>query len=110
MAIINCPGCMKKVSDRAAVCDHCGFMLGAHDTETLARKARNQRSIRVNKLVSQQMLAIVFFVAGIGATFYDWQESGWESVMPIVGPAVAGLSFAWYLVTRGRIYLLKRQK
>lgn len=110
MAIINCPGCMKKVSDRAAVCEHCGFMLGAHDAESLARKARTERSIRVNKLVSQQMLAIVFFVAGIGATFYDWSGSQVAAWMPIAGPILAGASFIWYLITRGRIYWLKRQK
>lgn len=110
MAIISCPSCQTKVSDKAAVCEKCGFMLSAHDAESLVRKASVQRSIRMNKLVSQQMLAILLFIAGIGATFYDWQPlSGWQ-FMPQVGMAVAVLSFVWYLVARTRIYLLKRQK
>lgn len=110
MAIINCPGCGKKVSDKAAVCGECGFMLGAHDVDSLARKARNQRSIKVSKLVSHQMLAILLFVAGIAGTFYDWTKlEGWQ-FMPSVSLAVAVLSFIWYLIARARIYIIKRQR
>lgn len=110
MAIISCPSCNKKVSDKAAVCDACGFMLGAHDSDSLVRKASAKRSMRVNQLVSHQMLAILLFIAGIGGTFYDWQQvQGWQ-FMPHVSMAVAILSFVWYLVTRARIYILKRQR
>lgn len=110
MAIISCPSCSKKVSDKAAVCDSCGFMLGAHDSDSLARKASAKRSMRLNQLVSHQMLAILLFIAGIGGTFYDWQQvQGWQ-FMPYVSMAVAILSFVWYLVTRARIYILKRQR
>ncbi|WP_126765937.1 zinc ribbon domain-containing protein [Aliidiomarina iranensis] len=110
MAIISCPGCGKKVSDKAAVCGECGFMLGAHDVESLARKAQNQRAIKVSKLVSQQMLAILLFIAGIAGTFYDWaQLDGWQ-FMPQVSMVVTVFSFVWYLVARARIYILKRQR
>ncbi|RUO36473.1 zinc ribbon domain-containing protein [Aliidiomarina sanyensis] len=110
MAIISCPECGKKVSDKAATCEHCGFLLGAHDSESLARKGRLQRSQKLSKLVSQQMLAILLFVAGIGASFYEWGTTGIGPWMPYIGGGVATFSFVWYLVTRGRIYVLKRQR
>lgn len=109
MAIISCPSCGNKVSDKAATCNHCGFLLGAHDSESLARKARLQRSQKLNKLISQQMLAILLFVAGIGMAFYDWTGSEFAEWLPLSGGVVAALAFVWYLITRARVYMLKRQ-
>ncbi|WP_194755670.1 zinc-ribbon domain-containing protein [Aliidiomarina indica] len=110
MAIISCPGCGKKVSDKAATCEHCGFMLSAHDSESLVRKSRLQRSQQLSRLVSQQMLAILLFIAGIGAFFYDWGNTGIGPWVPYIGGSVAAISFVWYLITRGRIYMLKKQR
>ncbi|WP_157957817.1 zinc-ribbon domain-containing protein [Aliidiomarina celeris] len=108
MAIISCPDCGKKVSDKAASCQHCGFMLGAHDAESLQRKMQMKKSEKLNALVGQQMLAILLFIAGIAASFYDWPEEGWQGYMPIAALMVTGVGFMTYVITRGRMYLLKQ--
>lgn len=108
MAIINCPDCGKKVSDKAASCEHCGFMLSAHDAESLQRKMMMKKSEKLNALIGQQMAAILLFIAGIAATFYDWSPEGWTRFMPIVAMIGAGAGFIWYVITRGRVYMLKQ--
>ncbi|MCO4320759.1 hypothetical protein [Aliidiomarina quisquiliarum] len=121
MAIINCPGCSKRVSDKAGACDHCGFLLSGQDTDSLARQAQIQRKQLLNKLTSQQMTAMLLFVVGIAAAFYDWAEEGampnflvdtmfTPSVLKIIGFSIMGLGLAWYMITRGRIYNLKRKR
>ncbi|MCC5855088.1 MAG: zinc ribbon domain-containing protein [Idiomarina sp.] len=111
MAIISCPGCGKKVSDKAASCEHCGFLLGAHDTDSLAQQAALKRADRLNALITQQMVALLLFIAGLGGTFYDWGGEGWTShISTVIAPSVAGVSFIWYAITRGRIFILKRQR
>lgn len=110
MAIIQCPGCSKRVSDKAAACEACGFPLGEHDADSLARKQAFQRKEKLNKLVSHQMLAILFFIAGIAGTVLAWEQSGWQQHMRIVSLVVGGVALGLYLIARGRIFLLKRGK
>lgn len=119
MAIIRCPGCSKQVSDKAAACEHCGFVLAGHDAQSLARQAEMTKSIRLNKLVSQQMLAMLLFVIGIAFAFYDWFQEGampalltdtifTPIVLKIIGFSIMGVGLAWYIITRARIFNLKR--
>lgn len=121
MAIINCPGCTKRVSDKAAACEHCGFLLSGQDAAGLARQAQMNRNKLLNKLISQQMKAMLTFVIGIAAAFYDWSEEGamptflvdtffTPIVLKIIGFSIMGLGLGWYMITRGRIYNLKRKR
>ncbi|RTE87206.1 MULTISPECIES: hypothetical protein [Gammaproteobacteria] len=108
MAIIKCPGCSKKTSDKAATCASCGFPIGEHDADSLARKQVFQRNERLNKLVSYQMLAMLFFIAGIAGVAIEWQQTGWQQHMRIISLVVGSAALACYLLVRGRIFWIKR--
>lgn len=121
MAIINCPGCSKRISDKAAACEHCGLLLSGQDADGLARQAQMNRKQLLNKLTTQQMMAMLLFVVGIAAAFYDWAEENAmpdflvgtmfsPSILKIIGFSIMGLGLAWYMITRGRIYNLKRKR
>ena len=36
MAVINCPGCKKKISDKAKICQHCQLDLTELDADKIA--------------------------------------------------------------------------
>lgn len=111
MAIVSCPECGKKISDKAAVCEHCGFVLEGQDPESLARKRRRNKADRINKLTAQSMFAMLVFVAGIGGLFYFRDETSadpnWQAQASI---AVMVIGFIWYIINRARLLLAKRQR
>ena len=43
MALIDCPSCNKKISDKADDCPHCGFSLADASSEDILRKQKLKR-------------------------------------------------------------------
>ena len=110
MAIIKCPGCGTRISDKAATCNSCGFAIGGQDAESLARRHAIAYADKLNKLISQQMLAMLIFIAGLAGSVLEWEQEGWKQHMPLVSLVVSGVAIGWYLITRGRIFILKRNR
>lgn len=111
MAIVSCPECGKKISDKAAVCEHCGFVLEGQDPEAMARKRRRNKADRVNKLTAQSMLGMLIFVAGIGGVFYFRDEASADPSWQVQASMGAmGVGFIWYIVSRARLILAKRKR
>lgn len=110
MAIVSCPQCNEKMSDKAATCPKCGFVVDGLDADTLERKRRRNRADRIQKLTTQSMLAMLLFVAGIAALFYYRDETSpdpnWESQVAIV---VIVIGFIWYIVNRARMMIARRK-
>lgn len=110
MAIVNCPNCSRKISDKAAVCDNCGFVLGNLDAQTLERKRRRLKADQLNKLTTQSMLAMLLFVAGIAGVFYFRDTTSadptWQSQLALV---VTVVGFVWYIVNRMRMVAARRK-
>lgn len=107
MAIVNCPECNKKISDRAPSCDNCGFVISGHDTQSLARKRAVKQQEKLNRLTAHSMLAMLSFIAGIAGTFYfPESESPWL-YYGALGLTILG--FVWYLLTRAQMLMLKRK-
>lgn len=110
MAIVNCPKCNKKMSDKAAVCDHCGFVVDGLDAETLERKRRRKRADHIHKLTTHGMLAMLIFVAGIAGIFYFRDETSpdptWQSQISIV---ITVVGFVWYIINRMRMIAARRK-
>lgn len=110
MAIVSCPECNKKISDKAAICDHCGFVVDGLDAKTLERKRRSLRADHLQKLTMQSMLAMLLFVVGIGGLFYFRDETSadptWQSQVAI-GIMVVG--FIWYIINRARMLSARRK-
>lgn len=60
MAIIKCPGCRKSISNRAALCNHCGGDVQA----MLAGKAQPPRQRKPKHMQLQAFVALLLFVVG----------------------------------------------
>ncbi|MDP4528589.1 zinc ribbon domain-containing protein [Alkalimonas delamerensis] len=105
MAIISCPSCGQKVSDKAPSCPKCGMGIAELDQEKLAAMARDRRLNQSQSLMTQSMIAMILFLAGF---FFYWQlpPYGWQYYAAI---AAIGVGFIWYLVNRVRILMLKRK-
>lgn len=110
MAIIQCPDCGFKISDKAAVCKRCGFVIEGMAPEELERKRRNHKAEAINKLTSQTMLAMLLFIAGIGGVFFFREETSADTVWQVqVSFVLMGVGFIWYIVNRIRLINVKRR-
>ena len=106
MALIDCPSCGKKISDKATNCSHCGFAIGYASEEDIVRKQQMQRFNKIQSLQNQSMLAMLMFVAGFGMWYWGGEQPTDLQQNLAVGCSVIG--FVWYLVNRARLVLLKR--
>jgi hypothetical protein len=105
MAIISCPFCGHRVSDKASNCSNCkGDLTG--DPVKLAAVQRDRRLKQSQSLVNQSMLALILFLGGFGVLYW-WQPTS-GSYNEYVSTAAIAAGFIWYVVTRVRIILLKR--
>lgn len=107
MAIIACPDCGKKISDRAAICSWCGFQLGEvteRDLETYRFRRLREQRYRLN-MISYAVISV--FVAAFG--WYWWDSGGF--VQPSSrGPFVLmGVSALAYVVVRGFLIRNRQQ-
>jgi hypothetical protein len=106
MALIDCPSCGKKMSDKAQSCQHCGFGLGTADSEDIARKQSLNKYLKTQKVQTQSMIAMLLFVAGFGFMYWGNAEPGGMQHNLAIGASILG--FVWYIVNRVRLILLKR--
>lgn len=106
MALIDCPSCSKKISDKAQSCQHCDFNLGTADTEDIARKQSLNRYLKNQKIQTQSMIAMLLFVTGFGFMYWGGAEPGGLQHNLAIGLSIVG--FIWYIVNRVRLILLKR--
>ena len=128
MALIDCPSCNKKISDKAQSCQHCSFSLGTADAEDIARKQSLNKYLKNQKIQTQSMIAMLLFVAGFGSVhrFYwlfgrlarDENPRLWEWFADhaawALAPAVIGIvvGYGCHLLplfsdkTKGAVFLL----
>ncbi len=106
MALIDCPSCRKKMSDKAQQCSHCEFTLGAASAEDIHRKQSLNRYLKTQKVQTQSMLAMLMFVAGFGFMYWGGTVSGDLQHSVAIGVAIVG--FVWYVVNRVRLVFLKK--
>ena len=98
MAIIACPNCGKKISDRAPICSWCGFQMGEVTEQDLevyrSRRLRNAR-YRLN-MISYGVISV--FLAAFG--WYWWDSRGFVQ-LPSSGPLILmGAAALAYVVVR----------
>ena len=106
MALIDCPSCSKKMSDKAQNCQHCGFGLGTADAEDIARKKSLNNYLKNQKIQTQSMIAMLIFVAGFGFMYWGGAVPGELQHNLAIGLTIIG--FIWYIVNRVRLIMLKR--
>lgn len=106
MALIECPSCNKKISDKAETCSHCAFGVKAADADDILRKQKLKRFNALRGLQNQSMLAILLFVTGFGFMFWGGARPG--DLQHNLAMGTCTLGFVWYAVNRVRIVIAKR--
>lgn len=107
MAIIPCPYCKEKVSDKAASCNHCGGNLAEISPEQLARFNRDHKLSKSQNLNNQAMISLVIFLGSFCWYYYRVPEHDSLELHAVNACMVIGC--IWYVVTKARIVLLKRK-
>jgi len=108
MAVINCPSCNKKISDKAKSCSHCQLDLVNLDKDKRQSLSKISFVEKHQSLMNQSFIAMLLFCGGF--LFLFWQDAipgTWQYVVSISSTV---LGFALYLITRIRLLFLKRSK
>jgi len=107
MAIISCPRCGKKISDKSQSCQHCQSDLTGMSPEKIRSLALELHRKKIEGSMNQSMLALLLFLAGF-CVLYFWEAEPGSSLM-LICEAMIGVGFAWYIFSRTRIIYLKRK-
>ena len=107
MALIDCPGCGKRVSNVTRMCPHCGFHRGEVDEDQLQELQRRRLRDRLYHLKMASYAVMSLFLAAFG---WYWWESGQFQRPPSPGPmALIILAALAYLVNRYLLFRARRQ-
>jgi hypothetical protein len=107
MAIISCPFCGQRISDKATACSKCAGDLSSNTPEQLVLIEREKKNRKLQSLLNQSMLSMLLFLGGFGILYW-WQPTA-HSYNQYASNIAIVLGFSWYVVTRARIILLKRK-
>jgi hypothetical protein len=107
MAVINCPGCKKKISDKAKECSHCGLSFHELDKDKIANLNHVNRINQAQRLMTYSFVAMLLFCGGFLFMFWDNVEQGtWEYNVAMASSAIG---FIMYIVVRVRLLFFKRK-
>lgn len=108
MAVINCPSCNKKISDKAKNCSHCSVDLTALDSEKMASIDRVNRINQGQRLMNYSFIAMLLFCGGFLFMYWDNVTPGsWQHTLAMISSAIG---FIMYIVIRIRLLFFKRKK
>ena len=106
MAVINCPSCNKKVSNKAKSCSFCQLDLSNLDAEKIIFLQKENFIKKSQRLMTHSFIAMLLFCGGF--LFYYWQDvlpGSWQYVVALTSTVIG---FLLYITTRIRLILLKR--
>lgn len=104
MALIECPSCKKRISNKAKQCSSCKADLTGN-TQSMKVISDIKRG---NQLLNHSMLCMTLFIAGVVIWFWGGEPA--EGMRSYIAGAFFVLGFVGYLITRVRIVLHKRKK
>ena len=108
MAVINCPSCKKKISDKAESCNHCGLSLQSLDSEQMANLNHVNRIRQAQRLMNYSFIAMLLFCGGFLFMFWDnVEQDTWQYQLAMTSTV---LGFIFYIIIRVRLLFFKRQK
>jgi hypothetical protein len=107
MAVTNCPGCKKKISDKAKTCNHCNLDLSELDADKLASLNRVNLINKTQRLMNYSFIAMLLFCGGFLFMFWEGVEPGsWKHNVAMVSTIVG---FVMYIVIRAMLLFTKRK-
>ncbi|MBA6390900.1 hypothetical protein H4J38_08950 [Colwellia sp. BRX10-3] len=108
MAVINCPSCKKKISDKTKSCEHCKIDLTTLDAEKISSLKRVSAVATSQKLMNHSFIAMLLFCGGFLFLYsQDAKPGTWEYIAAIASTI---LGFILYIITRVRLLLTKRNQ
>jgi uncharacterized membrane protein YvbJ len=107
MAIVSCPFCGKKVSNKAATCQHCGAGLTDVSPEQLMKVERDRRMAKAQSINNHAMIAIVVFLGSVLYLYY--KEPLAETVQWYATYISLGAGALGYIISKVRMVMHKRQ-
>jgi hypothetical protein len=105
--IIKCPSCGKQISSKAALCSHCGHVLGEVSEEQLQEFERRRLRDRIYRLRMFSYAAITMLLVACG--WYWWGSRDFGTAPgpgPLILVAVGTLA---YLVLRWLLFSARRE-
>lgn len=114
MAIISCPSCTQKISDKSKSCSHCNYDFVNNTTseglneEQLASKKKLAHIKKKYSLQMQAMAGIVLVL--LGASLWYFGGRGMDSFSAIAKLTLLAIGAIWYLATRVRLIMFKKGK
>lgn len=107
MALIHCPSCEKRISNRSKICPVCQQSIEGD----LASIARIRKIKKQTRLLNRSFFCLTLFVTGMFIWFWNGnipqdltQPKAWMSIACFV------LGFTGYIITRMQLILHKRSK
>ncbi|MDP7592330.1 MAG: hypothetical protein QF552_06445 [Litorilituus sp.] len=108
MAVINCPSCRKKISDKAKLCGFCSVDLTELDSEKVASIERINRINKGQRLMNYSFVAMLLFCGGFLFMYWDNVEPGsWQHTLAMLSSA---MGFIIYIIIRVKLLFFKREK
>ncbi|MBL0712011.1 MAG: hypothetical protein JJV99_13525 [Colwellia sp.] len=107
MAVINCPHCKKKISNKVRQCNYCSLPLTELDTDKVASLHRIVRVNQKQRLINYSFIAMLLFCGGFLFMFWNNVEQGTWQYTTAMTSAVIG--FIMYIVIRVRLLFFKYQ-
>ncbi|WP_440876736.1 hypothetical protein [Thalassotalea sp. PLHSN55] len=106
MAVINCPSCKKKISDKAKICSHCQLEMSELSEEKLLTIRKTTIIEKSQKLMNQSFIAMLLFCGGfLFLYWYNAQPGSWQYNGAL---ASTFIGFVLYIITRIRLIFLKK--
>ena len=104
MAIITCPMCGSKMSDKAPSCPSCGASADM-DEDQRHKVANRIAQQKLQQISTHNMIAVIVALAGFYVMYFQSPDpNGWQFKLS-TGALIAG--FLWYIVNRVRHFMIK---
>lgn len=109
MAIINCPGCGRRISDKSTFCAHCELPLGEMSREDVSRLKRRRWRRRVWQAKNVTYAAMTALVGGM-LWWFLVEPQGWILPPPVVPIVLIFLGAAAYVAGRVWLFWLRMKR
>ena len=108
MAVISCPQCKKKISDKAKACRYCHLSLQALGSDQITHLAQINKINQIERLMNLSFIAIILFCSGFLFMYWENVKQGtWQHSLALASTVIG---FLMYIIIRIKLLFVKRTK